>query len=191
MSTFCPGPPLRMAMRLLRMPIPAQSPARMSAMAVPVLVGTVRPTGHAHDAAHSLADDVVAGEVLIRPGVPETGYARINDVGVEFLYFCIADPQIVHCSGSEIFQDDIGVFRQIEKNLPAPRVFQIKNQALLVAVEVHEIGALGADKRRVLPRIITGPRHFDLDDFSSHVPQQQRAERSGQYSCQIQYPNSV
>ena len=48
--------------------------------------------GDAHEAAHALGHEVVAGAVLFRAGLPEPGHGAVNDSRIDRLDVLIAEP---------------------------------------------------------------------------------------------------
>ena len=147
----------------------------------------VGPAGGAHQAAHSLADDVIAAPAAVRPVVPEAGDTAVDNLGVNLLEGLIAQPQPLHHAGPEVLQHHIGLLHHLEEGLFPLRGLQIEGDTLLVAVEVHVVAALPVDHGGILPAVVPFAHRLNFNHIRSHVGQHHPAEGAGQDPGQVQY----
>src|SRR5581483_3056707 len=126
--------------------------------------------GDAHDAAHALRDEVEAGAIRVRAGGAEAGDLAINEPAVRRTQRVVAEAEILHRTGTEVFDDDIGRRRHPAKHRLAALALQIERHAALVAVQNHERGRFVVDLRRHhAARVVAVGEFFDLDDVGAHV----------------------
>ena len=74
-----------------------------------------RLSGDAHDAAHSLHDDVERGPVAIRPRPPEPGSRRVDKARVTVAERVVAEAQLVHRARSVVLHHYVGFFDEAEE----------------------------------------------------------------------------
>ena len=98
----------------------------------------------------------------------------------------VAKAQLFHCAGAVVFQNDVGFFYKIFKNLFALWRLQIEGNSFLVAVEVHVIRAFAIEKRAHLALVGAFPRFLDFDDVGAHVRHHHASERPGQHPGKIE-----
>ena len=134
--------------------------------------------GDAHDAGHTLGDEVEAGTVGIGAAAAKTGELGVNDAGVEFPHFIVAEAQALHGSLAVVFDRHIGVGEQSSSDVIAVSAFEIKGDAALVAVHHEKRGGFAADVRRYSTSSVVAARDlFDFDDVGTHVGEHQTANR--------------
>lgn len=161
-------------------------------MAVPVRVGgRVGPAGGAHQAAHGLADDVVARALGIGAVVAKAGNRAVDDGGVDFFQIFIAKAQLFHHAGAVVFQHNVRLLHQLAENLFALLAFQVQRHAALVAVQVHEIGAFAVHNGEVAARIVAAARQLNFRHLGAHVCQHHAAVGARQHARKVQYFYSV
>ena len=148
------------------------------------------PAGDAHEAAHGLGHDVVAGPVMIGAVLAEAGDAAVDQLGVDFLQHVIAQAQLLHGAGAEVLDEDIGLLYQILEDLLALGGLEIQGETALIAVEIDEVSAFPVKTRRIGAGIITLSGDFHLDDVGAHVREEHRAVRPRQNPGQINYGNA-
>src|SRR5207247_3198901 len=94
--------------------------------------------------------------------------------------------ELLHRSGPKVFEKDVALPDERPKDRLALRGLEVQGDALLVAVDGHEVRRLAAREGRPAPRVVALPRLFDLDDLGAHVAQHHRAERPGEAAGEIQ-----
>nr|WP_199897709.1 hypothetical protein [Acetobacter okinawensis] len=83
-------------------------------------------------------------------------------------------------AGPEVFDQNISLFDQFEKNGHAIFFFKVKGDAFFTSVEEHEVGALSVKVRPERAGIIPSVWPFDLGDIRPKVCQHGGAQRSCQ-----------
>lgn len=147
----------------------------------------IGPAGGAHQTAHGLANNVVARPLGVGAVVAEAGHAAVDDGGVHLAQFFIAQAQLVHDAGTVILQHDVALLHQLQEDLLAFLALQVQGHAVLIPVQVHEVGALAVDDGGVATGIVSPSGQFDLDDVGSHVCQHHAAVGTSQHSGEVQY----
>ncbi len=155
--------------------------------------------GHVHPARHRLNRHVVGWPVGVRSGQPLavaiTGDAGVDEAGVDFAEMVVSQTQPLEGPGTPVVHQHVRHGHQLLECLLALRVAQVDAEALLVAVDAQEPrahpvavgvgdegGAASGDVARAGP--------LDLDDLSSHVCQDQRAEGPGDDMRGIQHADA-
>ena len=142
--------------------------------------------GKAHDAAHALRHHVVGGAARQRPGLPEARAGGVDQFRIapgERLP-SIAEPR--QRAGPEILDENVGAG---EKPLEQGAVIvrpEVEGDALLAAVERHEIGGFAVHPRPVGARVVAAGR-LDLDHPRAEVRQDHGAERPRQHAGQVEH----
>ena len=73
----------------------------------------VRKTGDAHHPAHSLNDEVIAGAIGIRAVLAKAGDRGIDQPRIGGAQrFCV-EPELLEAADFEIFDDDVGLLREL------------------------------------------------------------------------------
>jgi hypothetical protein len=123
--------------------------------------------GDRHEAAHALGDLVEARPRAVGAVLAEAGDAGVDDPGIDRPEIGIGDAEAVLHVGAEVLDDDVGPGDQALEERDAGGRLQIQGQRALVAVEVHEVGAVARAAHRLafLQRL----RHLDLDDVGAPV----------------------
>ena len=148
--------------------------------------GTAGPAGGAHQAAHGLAHDVVAGALAEGAGVAEAGAGAVDDAGVDLLQHVIAQAQLLHGAGAVVLDDHIGLLHHLLEDLLGLGVLQVQGDTHLAAVEVRIVNALIVDKGAHAPAVIALAGLLDLDDRGAHIRHQRTAIGAGQHTGQVQ-----
>src|SRR5262249_18415598 len=105
---------------------------------------------------------------------------------IERLQSLVADAQTIHHAGAKAFDDDIGLFDELQKNLAPALVFQIDRDAALVAIRSEAVGSGSFNARATLPRRIAHAGLFDLDDRGGESGERHRGDSARQQQGQIQ-----
>ena len=163
---------------------------------------TVGETGHRHQAAQRLDDDVHALDVGIGAGFAEGADRGVDDGRIVGAHLLIADAQPRRRALAHVLDDHVGLLGEFEKDLAALGGFQIERDVLLVAPPVEhrqrglaglafaEIQPIRADEGRIFPRGIAAARHFDADHLRPQSTQDQRSEGTGNGGGQVQHPDA-
>ena len=153
--------------------------------------GTAGPAAGAHEAAHGLADDIIAGTLAQGAGVAEAGNRAVDDAGVDLFQNIIAQAQLFHGAGAVVLQNHVGLLHQFLEDLLALGLLQVQSDAHLAAVEVGVIHAVAVDERSHFAGIVAALGIFDLDDRGAQVSHQYRRIGACQHAAQIQDDNAV
>src|SRR2546427_794434 len=142
--------------------------------------------GDVHDPRLGLHDEVVAGAVRLRPRLAEARDRAVDEPRVEPGERPVAKPELLHGPGPKVLEEDVALPDERPEDRLALRGLEVQGDALLVAVDGHEIRRLAAREGRPAPRVVALPRPFELDDLSAHVAQHHRAEGPGEDAGEIQ-----
>ena len=86
----------------------------------------------------------------------------VDDAGVQGAEDVVAEVQVLHDARAEVFDEDIELRHEGEKEVTALRLLQVQDDGALVAVVVEEVlRILGAGGERTAGRVALG--RFDLD----------------------------
>src|SRR5262249_54774274 len=88
-----------------------------------------RQTGDRHQPAHALGDLVDARPLGVGTALAKAGDAAIYDARVDLLDRLVVDAQPVFYFRAEIFDDDVGLLRQLEKDRLALFALEVERQA--------------------------------------------------------------
>src|SRR5215470_3694343 len=94
-----------------------------------------------------LEDQVERGAVAIGPVLAEAGHGAIDDAGVPLPGLLVAQAQALERARAVILQHDVRALHELEEELLALRALEIDLDALLVAMQAHEIRRLAAGQR--------------------------------------------
>src|SRR6058998_3525744 len=147
--------------------------------------------GDVHDAALALHDEVVAGAMRFGPRLAEARDRAVHEARIEAAQCLEAHAEPFHRAGAEVLDDDVALAREAPQNVQALAGLEVERDALLAAVDRHEVRGLARHKRRPFPRVVALAPLLDLDDLGAHVGQHHRAERSSEDACEIEHPDAV
>ena len=144
-----------------------------------VAVGATGP----HDAGAGLAGGIKGRPSRLRPPAAVPGGACVNQARIDLQEFVIAQPQPVQDAGAEVFNEDIGVLDQRQKQGFALRRGEVDHDRAFVAVHHFDraaaavgeadVDAGGGDE--VAHEIAAGP--LDLDYIGAQVSQHRAGQR--------------
>ena len=117
----------------------------------------------------------------------EAGDGGIDDGRIDLAQFLIAQAQAVHNAGTVILQNHVALGHQLAEHLFTGLALEVQDDAALVAVEVHIIGAFAVDNGEVAAGVIALAGTLDLDDLGAQIRQHHAAVRSGKHAGQIQH----
>jgi hypothetical protein len=148
-------------------------------------------TVHVAQAAHALADGREARAGGVGSGLPVTGNARVDELGMGLAQVLGTEPPLFHRARPEVLHQDVGLGGQLAHQVAALLAAQVDGDALLVAPEAvppqgHAVlhHPPGADR---VARI----RRFDLDHFGAEVTEHAGGEGACQQLAEFQDPETV
>lgn len=133
-----------------------------------------RPAGDAHAAAHSLADEVVAGTIGIGAILAKAGDRSINQARIQLFALFIAEAQTAHNTGTVVFQQYISALYQFAEQFFSVLCFEVDGNTALIAVQILEIHAQSTiffQRARVADEVAAGGQVFHLDNIGAHIGQ--------------------
>ncbi|MDT4840835.1 hypothetical protein FQZ97_746690 [compost metagenome] len=152
--------------------------------------------GDAHQAAHALDQEVVAGAASVRPALPKTRNRAVHQARMRALQRVVVQAVGLQAAHFEVLDEDVALRRQRRHQTPAFGRGDVDGDGFLVAVGAGEIGRL----RHLAPLGIADPRRpptagivaqagaLDLDDFRAQVGQQLAGPGAGQHARKVQHP---
>ncbi|MNX59112.1 hypothetical protein D3C86_899690 [compost metagenome] len=155
--------------------------------------------GDAHQAAHALDHEVVAGALRERAVLAEAGDRAIDQARVDVLQALVIQPVLGQPAHLEVLDQDVADRGQFADQRRAFRRGHVRFDRTLVAVGAKVIGgfvgvlavAVLQEGRAPGARVVAHPRAFDLDDIGAQVGQVLRAPRAGQDARQVQYTDAI
>ena len=115
---------------------------------------------------------VVSRAVTIRPILPKPRERAVDDAGVHGQEVVRPKAAPGDLAGHRRLQEDVGVTRQAQDHVPAPRQPVVDGDAPLAAVDGLE-DAAEAKLGRGDPGVVAGEQRLDLDDLGAEVRQEQ------------------
>src|SRR5260370_185526 len=100
----------------------------------------IRPPCQAHHAAHGLHNHVVAGQITEWPCMAKSRNRPVDNMWVRFGQPLSAIAETVHNARTKVLNNHIGSIKEPFEQFSIARRFDIESDALLTAVEAHEIG---------------------------------------------------
>jgi Ser/Thr protein kinase RdoA (MazF antagonist) len=86
---------------------------------------------------------------------------------------------------------DIGLPRQTQQDLPRRRRLEVQHQAALAAIDGGEVGALSVRSMRRPTAVLVAARGLDLDHVGPEIGQQLGAMRAGEHPAQIDHADAM
>ena len=96
--------------------------------------------GQAHDAAHGLHHHVIGRPAGVGPGVAEARARRIDKPGEARMQRLPAIAEALHRAGAKVLDHHVGVRQQVLEDRAVAVVLEVEGDALLAAVDRHEVG---------------------------------------------------
>ena len=143
-----------------------------------------------HEAALRLHDEVVAGAAAFRARLAKARDRAIDELLVQLAERRVPEPKLLHGAGAEVLENDVAHLHEIGEDLARGRRLEVQRDALLVAVDRHEVGRLAPDERRPAPRVVALARLLDLDHLGAHVGEDHGAERAGEDAREVEDANA-
>ena len=155
----------------------------------------VGAAGDAHQPAHALDQEVVAGAVRIRPALPEAGDGAVHQARVERAQGGIVQPVLRQAPGLEVLHQHVALLRQAPHQLLPLGAGEVDGHRLLVAVGAHVVGRLarglaggvGHVGRAPGARVVAAAGALHLDDLGAQVAQRLGGPGAGQHARQVQH----
>ena len=160
----------------------------------------VRLAVDVHQAAHALDLRVVGGLLGVRAGLPVAGDAGVDDAGVDGGNVSIAQSESGHGAGGQVFQQNVGLARHLQEQIPTLRVFQVQSNAFDALAALEKAGsdviggrrvgydAVGAGERAVAAHGVAPTGQFHFDDLGAKPGQGHTQKGAGQKDGNGQNP---
>jgi len=139
--------------------------------------------GDAHEPAHALDDEVVAGLIGVRPVLPESGDRRVDDARVDRAHAPVIEAVFRKPVDLEVLDDDVGAASEIENELPPLGFREVDRHRQLAAIAGEKVRRFGSVVALLVPEIRRTPctgvvatvGALDLDDRRAEVGKELRA----------------
>jgi hypothetical protein len=143
----------------------------------------VRLAGHAHEPAHGLQEEVVAGHPGGGLAGPERGHRARDEARVGRTQRLPVDAPRRHQAGPEGLQQHVGALAQRPRETAVALVGEVERHRALVAVQPQEVRALAVAPRRS-PRagVVAAVRALDLDHIRAEIAEQHRSVGPGEHT---------
>ena len=186
-STFWPRRVRVRASSARTTPWAADMPATRSPTELPDLHRrAVREAGEVHHAGLGLDDEVVARAVRLGAGLAEAGDRAVHEPRVQPGERLVPEAELVHRSRPEVLEEHVALARERLKDLASLGRLEVQGDALLVAVDRHEVRRLALDERRPAARVVALAGLLDLDDLGAHVTEHHGAEGTGEDAGEVE-----
>ena len=151
----------------------------------------VRFAGHAHQPAHALDHEIIAGAVRVGPVLAEAGDRAIDNPRIHSAQRLVIQPVSGQPADLEILDKHIAFGGKPAQDVGAFRCGDVDGERSLVAVDRTEIGGSGSgvavgvaghlvgEWRAPASRVITASRAFDLDDVGTEIAEHLRCPGTG------------
>jgi hypothetical protein len=144
------------------MAIDAYIPVTRSETISPTFWGTaagffVGIAGNGHQAGHSLEDGVVARQLAIRPGLPETGDAAVNQTRVDGRQRTVIEAMTRQVANLVVFNQHIAGLHEFANDCLTGWLGDVHGDGLLVAVGAEE----EAGVTRLVALVVTQERRTE------------------------------
>jgi hypothetical protein len=151
--------------------------------------------GDAHQPAHALDHEVIAGAAGVRAGLAEAGDGAVDQARVELLQAFVVQAVLGQAAHLEVFNQDVALQRQFAHQLGAARRGDVQRHRQLVAVGGQVIRSFGGVVARLVlqvrrppgPRVVARAGAFDLDDLGAEVGEVLGAPGTRQDAGEIQH----
>ena len=150
--------------------------------------------GDAHESAHALDDEVVAGAIGVRTVLPEAGDRCVDEARIQRGDAREVESVFRETAHLEVFDEHVGRKRQLADDALALGFGEIDRHRKLAAVARKVIGRLrrvasvGVLEKRRTPcaRVVARAGTLDLDDGGAQVGEQLRAPGAGEHAGQVE-----
>ena len=112
----------------------------------------------------------------------------VDDARIARTRLGVIEAEFFKRADAKVLDYDVTTFNQVKEYFLATRVFQINFNALLVAMQAHEIGGFTAGQGRAPgARDVAGAEGFKLDDVCAIIGEHGGAEWSGERVGEVEY----
>ena len=192
-STWRPRPVCARSASAAWMPITASSPQTRSTTAAPTFSGGPSVLARdAHEAAHRLQQEVVAGQPRARLAGAEGGDRARDEPRVARAQRVAVEPPARHQPGTEGLEQHVGALGQPARQLAVALVAEVERDRALVAVQAEVVRRLAVAPRRTPgARVVAAVGPLDLDHVGAEVAEQHGGERPGEHAREVRDEESV
>ena len=153
--------------------------------------GPVRIAGQAHQPAHRLDHQVVAGDRRAALSGAEPVDRGVHHRGVGGVHGVVVQSEPPQPAGLEVLDDDIGAGGELLGQPQVLGVAQVQGDGALVAVDAEVVGRhVVADRRHPGAGVVPG-WGLHLDDLGPHVGQQHRRVGAGEDAGEVRDQDSI
>src|ERR1700722_1163876 len=152
----------------------------------------IRPSGHAHQTAHALDEEVVTPAHRIGPRLSKPGDGAIDQARVEGREGRVVETIAGQRAGLEVLDHDVRRRGHSPDDLGALGLAEVDRDAAFVPVRAEVIGSV-RDASRALkegrspcPRVVARARALDLPDLGAEVTEDLRRPGAGENAREIE-----
>ncbi len=150
--------------------------------------------GDAHEAAHPLDDEVVAGAVRVRARLAEARHRAIDEAGLHGRERRVVEPVFRELADLVVLEHDVALRGELADDPLALGRRDIDRHRALVAVRgevVRGFAGVGAVRRlqvrrAPVPGVVAALRALDLDHVGAEIGKRLRAPRAREHAAQVQ-----
>ena len=146
--------------------------------------------GQAHHAAHRLHDHVEGGPRRVGPGLAEARDRRDDQRRMPRVQDVPAEAELRQHAGPVVLDQNVRARDELGEDRAVAVGGEVERDALLAAVQRHEVGRLAVEERPDLARVVAVSGPLDLDHARAELGQHQRAVRPRQHARQIDHRDS-
>src|SRR5258706_2506575 len=151
-------------------------------------------TGDAHEAAHALEDEVVAGAVRARAGLAEPGDRAIDDARIYFPQVFVSESVFREPADFVVLEQHVAFPRERARNPLALGFGDVEGHRFLAAVHRKEVRRLARllavlvleEGRAPAARVVARPGTLDLENFRAEVGEVLRRPGPGENAREIE-----
>ena len=142
--------------------------------------------GDAHEPAHRLQQQVVAGQARGALGGAERGDRARHKARVALAQRVAAEPPRGHQAGAEGLDQHVGALAERPRQLAVAVVDEVERDRALVAVEAEVVGrVLAVPRRSPGARVVAAAGALDLDHVGPEVAERHRRERAREHAREV------
>ena len=151
----------------------------------------VGPAGDAHAAAHALHDLVERRPLRVGAGLAEAGDRAGDDPGIDRRKRRVVDLEALRHAGAEVVEHHVGLAHQVVEDRPPRLLLEVDADALLAAVERHEVRAHAVARivgmaGKQFARAFALAGRLDLDRSRAQIGECHRPVRTRQHVGQVE-----
>ncbi len=145
----------------------------------------VRFAGHAHQPAHGLHQQVVAGQ-RGSPTGSETGHRAVHQPGVDRPQLLVAETEALHRPGPEVLHEHVRARGDLPGGAAVVFVGQVQDDGAFLAVDTEEVGRFPVGVRGTPgPGLVAAAGPLDLDDLGAEVGEQHGQVRRREHAAEV------